>query len=66
MVNIATMGLFSNCCSGIGGGGAVPTYRDDEKVVPLVRVLKVEATDIDVASEISKKLHIKLVDDLED
>ena len=36
-VNIATMGMFKDCCGrAVGGGGAPPYRRDEQKVLPRV------------------------------
>lgn len=63
-VNIATMGMFKDCCGrGVGGGGAPPYRRDEEKVLPRVLVKKVEVTDIDILESLLDKIKVTLVDD---
>lgn len=64
-VNIATMGMFKDCCGGglVGGGGA-PPYRPNESEVvkPLVLVKKFEMKTNDNRIESLKKIKIKLID----
>jgi hypothetical protein len=63
-VNIATMGLFQDCCGrAVGGGGAPPYRRDQEKVKPLVLVKKLEVKDIDIFDTLLDKIKVTLVDD---
>jgi hypothetical protein len=63
-VNIATMGMFKDCCGrAVGGGGAPPYRRDQEKVLPRVLVKKVEVTDIDLIESLLDKIKVTLVDD---
>lgn len=48
-VNIATMGMFKDCCDGGGtgfGGGAPPYRQHDEHVTPLVLVRHVEMINV--------------------
>ena len=63
-VAIATGGLFRTCC-GVqgGGGGAVPTYRDEEPVRPFVLVKKVESKPLDTLDELNEKIKITLIED---
>lgn len=64
-VNIATMGMFKDCCGGglVGGGGA-PPYRQNEmeRVRPLVLVKKFEMKTNDNKIDSLKKIKIKLID----
>ena len=63
-VNIATMGMFKDCCGrAVGGGGAPPYRRDEQKVLPRVLVKKVEVTDIDLIESLLDKIKVTLVDD---
>ena len=58
-VNIATMGMFRDCCGGLGGGGGAPPYHLDEvRVAPVVFVKNLEIEDIKVI----KKIEVTLVD----
>ena len=63
-VNIATMGMFQECCRGGlgGGGGAVPTYRDEQEVKPTVFVTKVDMETINSIDDLIGKIKVKLVD----
>jgi len=63
-VNIATMGMFQNCCGRAVGGGGAPPYRiDNEEVVrPLVLVKKVDVKTINTINEINKNIKVTLVD----
>jgi len=64
-VNIATMGMFQDCCGrAVGGGGAPPYRREEEKVKPLVIVKKVEVEDIDITEALLSKIKISLVNEL--
>lgn len=59
-VNIATLGMFKDCCGrGVGGGGA-PPYRRDEAKAPFILVSNVEVVDINIFDK--HKIEIKLVD----
>ena len=63
-VNIATMGMFQDCCGrAVGGGGAPPYRQDEEKVLPRVLVKKVEFKDINILEALLTKTKITLVDD---
>jgi len=63
-VNIATMGMFQDCCGrAVGGGGAPPYRQDEEKVLPRVLVKKVEVKDINILEALLTKTKITLVDD---
>ncbi len=63
--SIATMGMFQDCCGrAVGGGGAPPYRRDEEKILPTILVKKVEAKDIDVLESLRSKTKITLVDKL--
>lgn len=63
-VSIATMGMFNQCCgSRVGGGGAPPYRRDEEKIMPYVRVTDVEITSINVTEQMFKDIRIKLLDE---
>jgi len=60
-VNIATMGKFKDCCGVVAvGGGAPPYRRDEQRVVPFIRVQQVDIIDIKVFDK--HKIDIKLVD----
>jgi hypothetical protein len=60
-VNIATMGKFKDCCGVVTVGGGAPPYRRDEQhVVPFIRVQQVDIIDIKVFDK--HKIDIKLVD----
>lgn len=63
-VNIATMGMFQDCCGRAVGGGGAPPYRiDNEEVVrPLVLVTKVDVKTVDTINEISKNIKVTLID----
>lgn len=64
-VNLATMGMFQDCCGRtVGGGGAPPYRRDEEKVLPTILVKKVEAKDKNVLESSLAKVKIILVDEL--
>jgi hypothetical protein len=48
-INIATLGMFKDCCgSRVAGGGGAPPYRQnwDEPVKPTVQVKKLEVKNI--------------------
>jgi hypothetical protein len=64
-VNIATMGMFKDCCGGgfVGGGGA-PPYRPNasETVKPLVLVKKFEMKTKNNIEDYLKKIKVKLID----
>lgn len=64
-VNIATMGMFKDCCGGglVGGGGA-PPYRQNEmeRVRPLVLVKKFEMKTKNDIEDYLKKIKVKLID----
>lgn len=63
-VNLATMGMFQDCCGRVvTGGGAPPYRRDEEKVKPLILVKKVEVKDINIFDSLLDKIKITLVDD---
>ena len=63
-VSIATMGMFNQCCgSRVGGGGAPPYRRDEEKIMPYVRVTDVEVKAIKVSEQMFKDIRIKLLDE---
>ena len=63
-VSIATMGMFNQCCgSRVGGGGAPPYRRDEEKITPYVRVTDVEVKAIKVSEQMFKDIRIKLLDE---
>ena len=62
-INIATMGMFKDCCGGLGGGGGAPPYRLDEtKIAPVVFVKNLEIED----TKVIKKIEVRLVDTTED
>jgi len=61
-VNIATGGMFQDCCGrAVGGGGAPPYRRDEEKILPRVLVKRVEVKDIDIDSLLNN-IKVKLID----
>ena len=65
-IDIATMGMFKDCCGRAVGGGGAPPYRQyDEHITPVVFVKSVETKDINI-TEISKKIKVTLVDEVED
>jgi hypothetical protein len=64
-VNIATMGMFKDCCSGGGtgfGGGAPPYRQYDEHVAPVVFIRRVEMVSLKDPEDY-KKITVKLKDD---
>jgi len=63
-VNLATMGMFQDCCGRAVGGGGAPPYRiDNEEVVrPLVLVKKVDVKTINTINEINKNIKVTLLD----
>lgn len=63
-INLATMGLFKDCCGrAVGGGGAPPYRRDQEKVKPLVLVKRLEVKDLDLVESLLDKIKVTLVND---
>lgn len=63
-IGIATGGLFSPCCgSRVGGGGAPPYRRDEEKVKPYVRVTDVEIRSIKISEQMFKNISVKLLNE---
>ena len=63
-VNIATMGMFKDCCGGAPGGGGAPPYRqNDEHVTPLVMVRHVEMLTINSPEDLLSKISVKLKDE---
>jgi len=64
-VNLATMGMFKDCCGGtvVGGGGAPPYSQNAmEQSKPHILVRKVELTTINSMEDYLKKIKVKLVD----
>lgn len=63
-VNIATMGMFKDCCNvGTGFGGGAPPYRQyDEHVTPTVVIRHVEMVSV-IDPEEYKNISVKLKDD---
>jgi len=62
-VSIATKGLFQECCRGFGGGGgAVPTYRDEQEVKPTIFVTKVDMVTLNSVDDLIDKIKVTLVD----
>lgn len=63
-IGIATMGMFNSCCgSRVGGGGAPPYRREDERIIPLVRVTKFEIKTINVTEQMFKNISVTLVNE---
>ncbi len=64
-INIATMGMFRDCCGGgqVGGGGAPPYRQYDEHVTPVVFVRHVEMVNVKDPEDIIKNISVKLKDD---
>ncbi len=64
-VNIATMGMFRDCCGGAPGGGGAPPYRQnaEERVTPLVLVRKVEMVTINSPEDLLSKIFVRLKDE---
>lgn len=61
-VNIATMGMFRDCCGGAPGGGGAPPYRRDEQIIkPTVMVKDVEMKTINSLEEIKSRIKAKLI-----
>lgn len=64
-VSLATMGMFNTCCGptvpGVGGGGAPPYRREDERIIPLIRVTNMEMKTISIKEQIFKNISIKLI-----
>ena len=62
-VSIATMGMFRECCGGgfVGGGGAVPTYRDEQEVKPTIFVTKVDMVTLNSIDDLVGKIKVTLV-----
>lgn len=63
-VSIATMGMFGECCRGgigVGGGGAVPTYRDEQEVKPTVFITKVDMVTLNSIDGLVEKIKVRLV-----
>ena len=63
-VNIATMGMFQDCCGRAVGGGGAPPHRQEaqEHVQPRVLVKKLEVKDIDIFDNLLDKIKVTLVD----
>ncbi len=63
-INLATGGMFNNCC-GTGFTGGAPPYRPykEESVAPLVLVKKVEIKTINTNESISSYIKIMKVND---
>jgi hypothetical protein len=64
-VNLATMGMFKDCCGGmaIGGGGAPPYSQNaTERVKPHILVKKLEMKTKNNIEDYLKKIKVKLVD----
>ena len=61
-VNIATMGLFQECCGGPGGGGA-PPYRQNasEETAPLIFVKNVDMKTTNSIEDYLSKIKAKLI-----
>jgi len=64
-VNLATMGMFKDCCGGAPGGGGAPPYRQnaDERVTPVVFVQNVKMVTINSPEDMLAKIHVKLMDE---
>ena len=64
-VNIATMGMFRDCCGGAPGGGGAPPYRQnaEEHVAPLVLIRKVEMITINSPEDLLSKIFVRLIKD---
>lgn len=63
-VNIATGGLFQDCCGRAVVGGAPPYRVDNEEVVrPLVLVKKFEVKDINTLETLINQIKITLIND---
>ena len=64
-VNIATMGMFKDCCGGAPGGGGAPPYRQnsEEHITPLVLVRHVEMLTINSPEDLLSKIFVKLKDE---
>jgi len=65
-VNIATMGMFKDCCGGGGtgyGGGAPPYRQNDEHIAPFVMVRHVEMVNVREIEEMISNISVKLKDD---
>ncbi len=64
-VNIATMGLFRDCCGGAPGGGGAPPYRQDaeEHVTPVVFVQRVDMITVNSPKDLLKKIYVRLIDE---
>ncbi len=64
-VNIATMGMFKDCCGGTGFGGGAPPYRQnaEENVSPVVLVRHVDMITINSPKNLLKKIYVKLMDE---
>jgi hypothetical protein len=62
-VNIATMGMFRDCCGGAPGGGGAPPYRQNaqEQVKPRVLVQKVEMETKNSLEDYLDKIKVKLI-----
>lgn len=63
-ISIATMGMAQECCRGgigVGGGGAVPTYRDEQEVKPTVFITKVDMVTLNSIDDLVGKIKVKLV-----
>jgi hypothetical protein len=63
-VNLATMGMFKDCCGGMAIGGGAPPYSQNatERVKPNILVRKVELTTRNSREEYLKKIKVKLID----
>jgi len=60
-INIATMGMFQNCCA-TGGGGAPPYRQDNEEIVrPMVLVQSVEIKTKGSLEDYLDKIKVKLI-----
>jgi hypothetical protein len=64
-VNIATMGMFRDCCGGAPGGGGAPPYRQnaEEHLAPVVFVRHVDMITINSSEDLLKKVFVKLMDE---
>ncbi len=65
-VNIATMGLFRDCCGGAPtvGGGAPPYRRDaEERVTPVVFIQRFDMVTVNSPEDLLKKIYVKLIDE---
>ena len=64
-VNIATMGMFKECCGGVQVGGGAPPYRPnaEEPVAPVVFVQNVEINTINSPKDLLRKISVKLKDE---